>query len=141
MLAVGGPSGQLVDLVLPSTCISFTWHPVPMRGWPSCVSGLRKEWLTPMKICRRQTETAYYFFPPEILPRLASRGIIEVETASTTFFRMCVEPHGCHQSACATYLSLLIQTVGKRCRDVESPIQPVIQPVGKHGTAIQTVNI
>ena len=58
--------------------------------------------MTPMEICKKQKETAYYFFPPEVLPRLASRGIIEVGTASTTFFQMCVEPMGCHQSACAT---------------------------------------
>ena len=68
-----------------------------------------------------------------------SRGMIEAEAASTTF-QMCVKPKGCHQSACATYLSSLLQTVGKHCTDVEAPIQTVTETVGKHGTDVQNVN-
>jgi hypothetical protein len=40
-----------------------------------------------------------------------------------------------------TYPHSLVETVGKRCTDVEAPIQTVIQTAGKHGTDVQTVNI
>ena len=39
-----------------------------------------------MGSCAQALKNTHYFFPPEILPRLASRGIIEVEKQKATLF-------------------------------------------------------
>jgi hypothetical protein len=62
---------------------------------------------------------------PELKPQMPNIGLNKLMVG----FTMKIQ----------TFLVVAIQTVGKYCTDVHTPIQTVIQTIVKNGTDVQTV--